>query len=860
MPTSQPPKSFFPLPEAPRMPKRRPHALAKVVSTFGVLGVLLLVTAVIAVLRFDINSYKPEIEAAVQRATGRSFAIRGRLAVVSYFTPTISADDVVLANMPGAPQKDMIDIARVEADISLRALLAGRVEIARMVLVAPDVLFEVGRDGQVNWRFPAVGRFAAQHRPASPTDALAPPGPAAQAAPPPPPVAVRTLHIKDGRFSWRDLRTGGHGSVIVKRLSAIESNDVSQIQWVADLQFNTGRLQVTGQTGPLLRLLDPTAKDPWPIYFRASPQGALITVSGSATDPLRAAGYDLQVKADIADPIGLSALAGVPPPPLRGVSFLARLTEGADGNPRLSGASLQIGPSDLGAYVGGLQIDHARFTAAGRDQPVRLDLRGSLDSTPMHLAGSVGSFPQLLARASFPVDLTLDLGDSSVAARGMLGRPGLPGAPELGAGLDLDVSARIRSLSAFDPLLPRPLPPLQDVSFTGHLRAAAGGLANGFTLTDFNLRLPQGDLNGAIALAERGRPYLRARLRGGNLDVDTLLHRLRDYHPLPLGDGPPPAALPFARTVQPVISDDPLDLALLRLGDADITLDLGQLTFVGLQFKDLSATLALKRGTLLAEPVHAQLPGGPVSLRASLDTADPAQPVALRLHAPGLSVRPLLQLLGRPEDITGTLALDVDATAHGHSLHAWAGSATGHLAAAIVDGTIDNALLVPWFAGVLRVARLPPDLLFGPGRARLRCAALRLDSTDGQARLATALVDADRTLVQAEGSLRLGAEIMDLRLRPVLRVGGPGLAVPLFLRGSFRSPVLTLDQADISAADARAMGLLSAGRSLGPRQDVASGESCAAALAVVRGGAAGPVPAAPPSPSVARPYRFVPSK
>lgn len=867
MPATPPPKSFFPLPEAPRMPKRRPHALAKVVSTFGVLGVLLLIAAVITVLRFDINSYKGQIEAAVQQATGRSFAIRGKLAVVSYFTPTISADDVVLANMPGAPERDMIDVARVEADISLRALIAGRLEISRMVLIAPDVLLEIGKDGEANWRFPAVGRFAARHRPASPADQLAPPRPDAEpATPPPPPVAVRTLHIKDGRFTWRDLRTGGHVSVVVKRLSAIESSDVSQIQWVADLQFNTGRLQVTGQTGALLRLLDPSAKDPWPIYFRANPQGAVITVTGTATDPLRAAGYDLQLSADITDPIGLAALAGIPTPPVRGISFLARLTEGADGHPKLSGATLQIGPSDLTDYVRGLQVDHARLTAAGRDQPVQLDIRGTLDSTPMHLLGSIGSFPELLARSNMPVDLTLDLGDSSVGARGMLG------APASGAGLNLDLSARVRSLSAFDPLLPRPLPPLQDVAFTGHLAAAPGGLARGFTLTDFALRLPQGDLNGAIALTDpkpalpgastpAARPFLRARLRGNQLDVDTLLARLQDYHLLPLPEGPPPGALPFRRTVQPLISDDPIDVSLLRLGDAEITLDLGQLTFVGLQFKDLSATLAVKNGRLLAEPVHAQLPGGPVNLRASIDTSAPNQPVALHLHAPGLSVRPLLSLLGRSEDITGTLELEVDATAEGHSLHAWAGSATGHIGAAIVDGTVDNALLVPWFAGVLRVARLPPDLLFGPGRARLRCAALRLDSKAGDARLATLLIDADRTLVQASGSLHLGDEIMDLRLNPTMRVGGPGLTVPLFLKGSFRSPVLSLDQAALTAEEKRLMGMLSAGRSLGPRQDVPNADRCTEALALVRGGAGeGPVPAAPPSPAVSPRYRFAPSK
>jgi AsmA protein len=833
MPASQP-KSFFPLPEAPRMPRRRPNALARVVSTLGIAGVLVLLGAGIALWNFDLNDYKPRIEAAIGAATGRKFTIRGELSVVSWFTPTVSVTDLVLANPPGAARPDMLTIPRVEADLGLRALLAGRLDIARLVFFAPELRLETSPAGVPNWRF-------------------TPAPPSAGAAPP---VILRALHVKDGKVSWRDTRTGAPASLDIRRLSATRSDDGSATAWNGDLQLPSGSVEIAGQTGSLVRLLRPGDTTPWRVHLLATLPGARFTLSGALRQPWRPAGYDLTLDGTLDDASALAALAGFAGyhlpvlPRLHRIGVTARLSD-ASGAPALVSGRLGIGPSDFSVLVPGLQIDDAELDAAA-GRPARLSLRGTLRDIPLAAGFTLGTLAELAA-LRLPVDGGLTLGESRVDARGTLGDP------RTGSGADLLLTGRIRDLAKFSPLARHRLPPLQDITASARLLAAAGGWRGGIRVPAFSVALPQGDLAGTLdlALGDKAsgdvaigarRPAITLRLRGAKLDLDALSAALGDYQLLPLADAPPVAALPFARTVRPLIPDDRLGLAGFGLADADVTLDYGELDLAGLALKDLSATITLKRGRLAIGPARAQLAGGPVELHASLDSAAPTPPVTLTLHAPALSVRPLLESIGSVKDITGTLAVDIRLAAAGRSPHAWAASATGHVAAGIVDGTIDNAILVPPFAGVLRVAHLSPDLLFGPGRSRLRCFALRLDSTAGKARLASLLLDADRALVQADGTVDFADEAMNIRLRPTLRIGGPGLVVPLLLRGSLRSPVLTLDQAAVTGDVARALADAAAGRPIPGPAALPSDDQCTAALAVVRGDAGGPVPGAAPTP------------
>ena len=105
------------------------------------------------------------------------------------------------------------------------------------------------------------------------------------------------------------------------------------------------------------------------------------------------------------------------------------------------------------------------------------------------------------------------------------------------------------------------------------------------------------------------------------------------------------------------------------------------------------------------------------------------------------------------------------------------------------------------------------------------------------------------------GSINLGTETLDLRVRPQARVAGTSLVVPMRVTGPFRSPAAAPDPAAAVAANAGTvagavlgnatpLGLM-AGALGGHGGGNAEAADCGAALALVRGSAGGPAAAQP---------------
>ena len=95
-------------------------------------------------------------------------------------------------------------------------------------------------------------------------------------------------------------------------------------------------------------------------------------------------------------------------------------------------------------------------------------------------------------------------------------------------------------------------------------------------------------------------------------------------------------------------------------------------------------------------------------------------------------------------------------------------------------------------------------------------------------------------------------------MRPLARLGGTGVIVPLKVQGPIRNPKVEVDAAGaaseaagIAAKAARNPQLGVIIGALGGDRMVrgAGGDDCARQLAIARGGRAGPVPAAAPAPA-----------
>jgi uncharacterized protein involved in outer membrane biogenesis len=837
---------------APAQTRRRRERIVRNIIWSILGGMAMLFVIVVVVSRIDPNSFRGRIEAAVQQATGRAFKVNGNIRITSWWRMTLVADDVTLANAAWGSRKEMLKLGRIEADVALFPLFSGLLRLPRLALYDADLLLERDASGQGNWQF-AHPAAAANAR------AAAAPAGTAQPAAAEPPFAVRTVHLRDLKVSWKESPQAEPRELLFRRLSTSENLREGNVSIGADVAWRGQPINLAGSAGSLIRLMDPAppraGDPPWGLLLTAQVPGAKVTLAGTIQRPLEARGLSLRIDGVATDLSGISAIYGRALPPLRAMTLTAQIADRADGQggagPQLQNINMQIGASDLAGLVPGLKLERVILSARNPDDAIQAEFRGTLSATDLRATGRFGTLAQLVdperRDEPFPVELNANLGESTLSLRGLTAPYGTDGgAPTM----DMAVALKLRDLADFSAFAGRKLPTQRPIAFEGRVATIAGE-APGIALRGATLRMPLAELEGDVDIILGARPEVRTVLHGRKLDADGMIDAVSKINFGPPSTELPKGALPIRRTERPVISDTPLELGWMDVFDADVSLALDELTLGGLAARTASLRVVMKDGRMTLTPFTGTLPGGVFTLRLSADSRVADMPVALRLAAPALDVRPMLLAMGRTEDVSGLLEVDADLTAAGRSPHALAGSMTGHLALAMVDGTVDNALMQPLLGGVMRAARVPSDVLFGPGRSRLRCFAARMNATNGDASLSALALDVGRTLVEGSGSMRFEPETVDIRIRPQLRITADGITVPLKLTGRFRAPALEVDN-DKGSLAKEALGALSAlsGRALGTVGN-RNADACATALAVVRtAGSTQPGPAAPPPPNL----------
>ena len=114
------------------------------VAAILVIGVLLLSVV-------DFSRFQPDVEAAVQEATGREFRINGDFRVKVLPSPTILVEDATLSNATWGSEPELLRIGHLSANISLWSLLFRPVVVYDLRLHDVDVLLETNADDESNW-------------------------------------------------------------------------------------------------------------------------------------------------------------------------------------------------------------------------------------------------------------------------------------------------------------------------------------------------------------------------------------------------------------------------------------------------------------------------------------------------------------------------------------------------------------------------------------------------------------------------------------------------------------------------------------------------------------------------------------
>ncbi len=264
---------------------------------------------------------------------------------------------------------------------------------------------------------------------------------------------------------------------------------------------------------------------------------------------------------------------------------------------------------------------------------------------------------------------------------------------------------------------------------------------------------------------------------------------------------------------------------------------MGALSANGITWSSLAGHLLLEDGRLALAPFTASAPHGPVSAQVRVDAGAAPPTLSASARIPDLPLAPLLAAAGQGGAAAGLLGVDMALDAAGGSLRALAATVTGHLGVAGVDGTVQDRVLQAAFAPALRAAGIPPPAL--DGATTVRCLALRIDLAAGQGSVKALALDSARLRLDGGGTVDLRQELLALTLRPVLRLGGASVGVPVSVDGPLGAPRAKVDAGQ------------GGGLTIGGGDDP---DSCPAALATARGGMAGPppvaaAPAKPPKPA-----------
>jgi AsmA protein len=209
-----------------------------------------------------------------------------------------------------------------------------------------------------------------------------------------------------------------------------------------------------------------------------------------------------------------------------------------------------------------------------------------------------------------------------------------------------------------------------------------------------------------------------------------------------------------------------------------------------------------------------------------------------------------------PDDDAGALELDADLHSSGDTPRAIAAGLNGHLGLALVNGAVDNRLLAYSLDQLLHNAKLPAAVGGMTGHSDVRCFAFRADASHGVVAVRAFMLDMTRVRLTGAGTINLGDETLELRLRPLVKIAGSGVVIPVHIDGSMLSPRTQTDTSAAAANTAAGLATKFASRAgpLAPLLGTLEGErllgtadsgDCGPSLALARSGRAAPPPAPP---------------
>lgn len=249
------------------MPPKPTRLLPKVLLAFAGLLLVLVAGAYWYLSTLDVGEYRAEIAQAVKEETGRELKITGAFTLDIFPDPKLVAEGVTLSNAEWATRPRFITVDRVEAEVSLKKLLTGTVEVTRIALLRPTVNLETDTEGRGNWVLWDIERDD-DDSVLSASDIS---------------IDVSNVEVRDARVSFREAAKDTTRVVNVDEM-LIKSKGSRQPVTISVRGRDQGRVfNIGGEMGSIVNLLN---NDPYKVDLRFQMLDSKLTVKGGVKQPM----------------------------------------------------------------------------------------------------------------------------------------------------------------------------------------------------------------------------------------------------------------------------------------------------------------------------------------------------------------------------------------------------------------------------------------------------------------------------------------------------------------------------------------------------------------------------------------------
>ncbi len=446
-------------------------------------------------------------------------------------------------------------------------------------------------------------------------------------------------------------------------------------------------------------------------------------------------------------------------------------------------------------------VVNARETLAERVRGFELTGRGTINGAAFRAEVTGGPLLNIERGKPYPFAADIRAGRTRLTARGAVPKP-----------FDLSqfhmvATAQGPDMAELFPLTGIALPNTPPYTLRG--RVARDGMV--WRVAGLDGRVGDSDLSGILSMDTAGeRPMLTANLKSRSLDFDDLGTLFGAAPKVGSGETASPEQMAMAKTMaaqQRIFPDAPLDLRRIRAMDANVSFSAASIRDTPIRLTSASVRVRLDAGLLRASPVRLDLPRGRVEGFVSLDARKDVPATELDLRLVNSRIETLIPIrYDGASPVTGALVARARLTGSGNSVHKAFASANGDVVVAAPGGEIRKAFAE--LLGVNVVKGLGLLMAKDTSTTPINCGVAHFRSRQGILTADRIVFDTGPVLVTGSGTVNLGTERMDLRLRGqdkkfrLVRV-----LLPVTVKGPLMAPKLGVYAGSAVAQGGVALGL-----------------------------------------------------